>query len=63
MFSESVVEIRQSDVADVDLSEASVVLVFLTPNFLVSLAKRALKTMKPGSRLVSYTFEVITLTS
>jgi hypothetical protein len=50
------VEIRHGDVFDADLSEASVVTVFLFPEINDRLAPKLRRELRPGARIVSHRF-------
>jgi len=54
---ESSVEIRQADVFDLDLSEADVVFLYLTPRLNARLMPQ-LRKLKPGARIISYEFDM-----
>jgi len=54
---ESLVEIRQADVFDLDLSEADVVFLYLTPRLNARLMPQ-LRKLKPGARIISYEFDM-----
>jgi tRNA G37 N-methylase Trm5 len=54
---ESLVEIREGDMFKVDLSPATVLTMYLLPTLNVQLIPQ-LKTMRPGSRIVSYNFDM-----
>ena len=54
---ESLVEIRQADVFDLDLSEADVVFLYLTPRLNARLMSQ-LRKLKPGARIISYEFDM-----
>ena len=54
---EHLVTIEQKDIFDLDLSKADVVTLFLLPELNVKLIPQ-LKKMKPGSRVVSYKFDI-----
>jgi SAM-dependent methyltransferase len=47
---------RQGDIFDTDLSEVSVLTLYLSPEFNERLTTRILQTMRPGSRVVSHDF-------
>ncbi|MDG7022967.1 MAG: class I SAM-dependent methyltransferase [Nitrososphaerota archaeon] len=51
---QGVIEVVRANLLDVDLSEADVVLVFLTPRLMKKLKRKAVQEMKPGSVVVSY---------
>lgn len=54
---ESLVTIKEADIFTIDLSEASVVTLFLLPELNLKLLPQ-LQKMKPGSRIVSYEFDM-----
>lgn len=54
---EHLVEIKQQDIFTVDLSKADVVTLYLLPSLNVKLIPQ-LEKMKPGSRIVSYSFDM-----
>lgn len=54
---EALVTIRQQDIFDLDLSEASVVTLYLLPELNVALIPQ-FDRMKPGSRIVSHNFDM-----
>lgn len=54
---ESLVTIRQADVFTLDLSDADVVFLYLTPRLNKRLMPQ-LRRMKPGSRIISYEFDM-----
>ena len=54
---DSSVEIRQADVFDLDLSEADVVFLYLTPRLNERLMPQ-LRRLKPGARIISYEFDM-----
>lgn len=54
---DSSVEIRQADVFDLDLSEADVVFLYLTPRLNERLMPQ-LRHLKPGARIISYEFDM-----
>jgi ubiquinone/menaquinone biosynthesis C-methylase UbiE len=54
---ESSVEIRQADVFDLDLSDADVVFLYLTPRLNARLMPQ-LRKLKPGARIISYEFDM-----
>jgi len=51
-------EIRQQDILTVDLSPASVVTMYLLPDVNLKLKPNLLSQLKPGSRVVSHSFEM-----
>jgi len=51
-------EIRQQDILTVDLSQASVVTMYLLPDVNLKLRPNLLSQLKPGSRVVSHSFEM-----
>jgi SAM-dependent methyltransferase len=54
---EALVTIKQKDIFDLDLSQASVVTLYLLPELNVALIPQ-LEKMKPGSRIVSHNFDM-----
>jgi precorrin-6B methylase 2 len=54
---EDLVEIREADIFELDLSEASVVTLYLLPSLNVKLIPQ-LEKLKPGSRIVSHAFDM-----
>jgi tRNA G37 N-methylase Trm5 len=54
---ENLVEIRQQDIFTVDLSKADVITLYLLPSLNVKLIPQ-LEKMKPGSRIVSFSFDM-----
>jgi SAM-dependent methyltransferase len=54
---EALVTIKQQDIFDLDLSQASVVTLYLLPELNVALIPQ-LDKMKPGSRIVSHNFDI-----
>ena len=55
---EKLVEIRQQDIRTVDLSEATVLTMYLLPEVNLMLRPNIWKQMKPGSRVVSHDFDM-----
>ncbi len=51
-------EIRNQDILTVDLSDASVVTMYLLPEVNLKLKPRLLSQLKPGSRVVSHSFDM-----
>jgi SAM-dependent methyltransferase len=51
-------EIRQQDILTVDLSQASVVTMYLLPDVNLKLKPNLLSQLKPGSRVVSHSFDM-----
>ncbi len=51
-------EIRQQDILTVDLSPASVVTMYLLPDVNMKLRPNLLSQLKPGSRVVSHSFDM-----
>lgn len=51
-------EIRQQDILTVDLAPASVVTMYLLPDVNLKLKPNILKQLKPGSRVVSHSFDM-----
>jgi protein-L-isoaspartate O-methyltransferase len=51
-------EIRQQDILTVDLSDASVVTMYLLPDVNLKLRPNILSQLKPGSRVVSHAFDM-----
>ncbi len=54
---EGLVEIRQADLFRVDLSPASVIMLYLTPGYNARLIPQ-LEQTEPGARIVSHMFEI-----
>jgi precorrin-6B methylase 2 len=52
------VEIRQQDLRTVDLSPATVVTLYLSYDANLALRPKLLRELKPGARVVSYTFDL-----
>jgi len=55
---EKLVEIRQGDVLEADLREASVVTLFLFPELNLKLRPRLRAQLRPGARIVSHRFDL-----
>lgn len=55
---ENLAEIRQQDILTVDFSPASVVTMYLLPDVNLKLKPNLLKQLKPGSRVVSHSFDM-----
>lgn len=55
---EKTAEIRQQDILTVDLSQASVITMYLLPDVNLKLRPNILSQMKPGSRIVSHAFDM-----
>lgn len=55
---EGLVEIRQQDIRNVDLSAASVLTMYLLPEVNLMIRPNIWKQMKPGSRVVSHDFDM-----
>jgi hypothetical protein len=55
---ENLVEIRQQDIRTVDLSQASVLTMYLLPEVNLMIRPNIWKQMKPGSRVVSHDFDM-----
>jgi tRNA G37 N-methylase Trm5 len=55
---EKLAEIRQQDILTVDLSPASVITMYLLPDVNLKLKPNLLKQLKPGSRVVSHSFDM-----
>src|SRR5688572_28422402 len=55
---ENLAEIRQQDILTVDFAPASVVTMYLLPDVNLKLKPNLLKQLKPGSRLVSHSFDM-----
>jgi SAM-dependent methyltransferase len=51
-------EIRQQDILTVDVSRASVVTLYLLPDVNLKLKPKLLQQLKPGSRIVSHSFDM-----
>jgi tRNA G37 N-methylase Trm5 len=54
----NLVEIRQQDIRNVDLSPASVLTMYLLPEVNLMIRPNIWKQMKPGSRIVSHDFDM-----
>ena len=54
----NLVRVVQGDLFQQDLSEASVVTLYLLPSLNVKLMPKLLKELKPGTRIVSHTFDM-----
>ena len=52
------VEFRQQDLFETDLSQASVVTLYLLPNLNLKLRPKLFKELKPGTRVVSHDFDM-----
>jgi protein-L-isoaspartate O-methyltransferase len=55
---EKLAEIRQQDILTVDFSPANVVTMYLLPDVNLKLKPNLLKQLKPGSRVVSHSFDM-----
>src|SRR5207245_9020143 len=55
---EELAEIRNQDILTVDLSPASVVTMYLLPDVNLKLKPNLLSQLKPGSRVVSHSFDM-----
>ena len=55
---ESLVEFREGDLFQADVSPASVVTMYLLPSVNLRLKPRLMRQLKPGSRLVSHDFDM-----
>jgi tRNA G37 N-methylase Trm5 len=55
---EKLVEIRQQDIRTVDLSEATVLTMYLLPEVNLMIRPNIWKQMKPGARIVSHDFDM-----
>jgi cyclopropane fatty-acyl-phospholipid synthase-like methyltransferase len=55
---QNLAEIRQQDILTVDFSPASVVTMYLLPDVNLKLKPNLLKQLKPGSRVVSHSFDM-----
>jgi precorrin-6B methylase 2 len=55
---EHLVEIRQQDFLDADLTQASVVTLYLSYDGNLALRSKLMNELKPGARVVSYTFDM-----
>ena len=55
---EKLVEIRQQDIRTVDLSQATVLTMYLLPEVNLMIRPNIWKQMKPGSRIVSHDFDM-----
>ncbi len=52
------IEIRQANFFTVDFSPATVVYAYLVPKALLRLEKKFLKELKPGTRVISYKYQI-----
>ena len=52
------VEFRQGDLFDADLAQATVVTLYLLPSVNLELRPKLLKELRPGARVVSYSFDM-----
>jgi ribosomal protein L11 methylase PrmA len=52
------VTVRQADLFQVDLSEATVVTLYLLPSLNLKLQPKLLRELKPGTRIVSHAFDM-----
>ena len=52
------VQIRQADLFETDLSDATVVTLYLLPSLNLKLQPKLLRELKPGSRIVSHAFDM-----
>lgn len=52
------VEFRQQDLFETDLSKATVVTLYLLPDINIKLRPKLLKELKPGTRIVSHAFDL-----
>lgn len=55
---EDLVTIRRENIFDTDVSEASVVAIYLYPSVNLALKPRLLEQLRPGSRIVSHAFDM-----
>jgi hypothetical protein len=55
---QNLAEIRQQDILTVDFSPASVVTMYLLPDVNLKLKPNLLSQLKPGSRVVSHSFDM-----
>ena len=55
---QNLAEVRQQDILTVDFSPASVVTMYLLPDVNLKLKPNLLKQLKPGSRVVSHSFDM-----
>jgi precorrin-6B methylase 2 len=55
---EDLAEIRNEDILAVDVSAASVITMYLLPDVNLKLKPKLLKQLKPGSRVVSHSFDM-----
>ena len=55
---QNLAEIRQQDIFTVDFSPASVVTMYLLPDVNLKLKPNLLSQLKPGSRIVSHSFDM-----
>lgn len=54
----NLVEFRQQDLFQADISEATVVTLYLLPNVNLRLKSKLLEELKPGTRIVSHAFDM-----
>jgi cyclopropane fatty-acyl-phospholipid synthase-like methyltransferase len=54
----SLVKVVQGDLFEIDLSPASVVTLYLLPSLNVKLMPKLMKELKPGTRIVSHSFDM-----
>ncbi len=55
---ESLVEFRRQDIFEADFSEATVVTMYLLPNVNLRLRPTILNSLKPGTRIISHSFDM-----
>jgi len=55
---QNLAEIRQQDIRTVDFSAASVITMYLLPDVNLKLKAKLLRQLKPGSRVVSHSFDM-----
>lgn len=55
---QNLAEIRQQDILSVDFSAASVITMYLLPDVNLKLKPKLLRQLKPGSRVVSHSFDM-----
>lgn len=52
------VKIRRENFFDVDISDATMIFMYLTPRTLVKLREKFLKELKPGTRVVTFVYQM-----
>jgi SAM-dependent methyltransferase len=55
---ENLVEFRRQDIFEADFSEATVVTMYLLPSVNIRLRPKILSTLKPGTRIISHSFDM-----